>query len=197
MSIDVRSLPAPYVNDPNKFVTDFMQYDSYSGADIQAVILLPNEKDPLVLGELQTISVSTHRENTPVRVLGRTNPCGFVKGPRTIAGSMIFTTFNHYAFYRLKEFQYMIAEHNLFTLSDMLPPFDIVLSFSNESGSFSKMKIYGCTIVDEGTTMSIDDLITEATYTYMASGIQPLTAYVPQGYRGNRLHNGSRISFGV
>ena len=36
------------------------------------------------------------------------------------------------------------------------------------------MKIFGVTLVDEGGTMSIDDLITEQTYTYMARGLQPL-----------------------
>jgi hypothetical protein len=41
------------------------------------------------------------------------------------------------------------------------------------------MKIYGVTIVDEGGTMSIDDLITEQTYTYMARGIQPLVQLDP------------------
>lgn len=70
----------------------------------------------------------------------------------------------------------------LYPLSDMLPPFDIILSFQNESGAFSKMKILGVTIVDEGTTMSVDDLITESTYTYMARGIEPLKAYVPDGW---------------
>jgi uncharacterized protein (UPF0333 family) len=49
-----------------------------------------------------------------------------------------------------------------------------VLSFFNEYGLAAKMKIYGVTIVDEGGTMSVDDLITEQTYTYMARGIQPL-----------------------
>ena len=56
----------------------------------------------------------------------------------------------------------------------MLPPFDIVITFFNEYGIGAKMKIFGVTIVDEGQTLSIDDLITEQTYTYMARGIQPL-----------------------
>jgi hypothetical protein len=56
----------------------------------------------------------------------------------------------------------------------MLPPFDVVLSFFNEYGLAAKMKLFGITIVDEGQTMSVDDLITEQTYTYMARGIQPL-----------------------
>jgi hypothetical protein len=51
-----------------------------------------------------------------------------------------------------------------------------VLSFFNEYGLAGKMKIYGITIVDEGQTMSVDDLITEQTYMYMARGIQPLVS---------------------
>jgi hypothetical protein len=128
------------------------------------------------MAELQTISYSIHRENSPIRTLGHVNPKGFVKGGRTIAGSLIFTVFNEYAFYRIKEFRQMMAETGLFfaPLADMLPPFDIVLSFFNEYGLAAKMKLYGVTIVDEGGTMSVDDLITEQTYTFMARGIQPL-----------------------
>jgi hypothetical protein len=36
------------------------------------------------------------------------------------------------------------------------------------------MKIFGVTLVDEGQTMSIDDILTEQTYTFMARGIQPI-----------------------
>lgn len=163
------------------YSTQEIVYTSYSGTDIVALINVPNEPSPMVLGELQTVSYSIHRENTPVRTLGHVNVRGFVKGPRTIAGSLIFTQFNEYAFYRLNQYKEQIGT-GLYALADMLPPFDLVLSFSNESGSFSKMKIYGITIVDEGTTMSVDDLITEQTYTYMARGIQPLTKYVPNNY---------------
>lgn len=158
---------------------------SFAGVDINATIVVPNidratgtigEADVLEMAELQTISYSIHRENAPIRTLGHVNPRGFIKGGRTIAGSLIFTVFNEYAFYRIKEFRQMMAETGLFfaPLADMLPPFDIVLSFFNEYGLAAKMKIYGVTIVDEGGTMSVDDLITEQTYTFMARGIQPL-----------------------
>lgn len=153
-------------------------FNSYAGVDITAVIVLPGTQKPIVLGELQTISYSIHRENRPVRHLGHTNVSGFVKGPRTIAGSMIFTVFDSYAFYRISEYRDLMRQ-NVYPLADMLPPFDIVLSFSNEYGMFSNMKIYGITIVDEGGTMSVDDLITESTYTFMARGIQPIKSYVP------------------
>lgn len=158
---------------------------SYAGTDISATIVVPNidrstktvgEADVLEMAEIQTISYSVHRENAPIRTIGHVNPRGFVKGGRTIAGSLIFTVFNEYAFYRIKEFRNIMAETGLFfaPLADMLPPFDIVLSFFNEYGMASKMKIYGVTIVDEGGTMSVDDLITEQTYTFMARGMQPL-----------------------
>lgn len=158
---------------------------SFAGVDINATIVVPaidrengtvNSVDVLEMAEIQTISYSIHRENSPIRTLGHVNPRGFVKGGRTIAGSLIFTVFNEYAFYRIKEFRQIMSETGLFfaPLADMLPPFDIVLSFFNEYGLSAKMKIYGVTIVDEGGTMSVDDLITEQTYTFMARGIQPL-----------------------
>jgi hypothetical protein len=158
---------------------------SFAGTDISATMVIPNidrvngtigEMDVLELAEVQTISYSIHRENSPVRTLGHVNPRGFVKGGRTIAGSLIFTVFNEYAFYRIKEYRHMMSQSGLFfaPLADMLPPFDIVLTFFNEYGLGAKMKIYGVTIVDEGQTMSVDDLITEQTYTFMARGIQPL-----------------------
>jgi hypothetical protein len=158
---------------------------SFAGTDISATMVIPNidratgtvgSMDILELAEVQTISYSIHRENAPVRTLGHVNPRGFVKGGRTIAGSLIFTVFNEYAFYRIKEYRQIMAETGLFfaPLADMLPPFDIVLTFFNEYGLGGKMKIYGVTIVDEGQTMSVDDLITEQTYTFMARGIQPL-----------------------
>jgi hypothetical protein len=173
---DIRSqkgLPDPFSN------------MSYAGTDISATMVIPvidrlngtiESMDILQLAEVQTISYSIHRENTPIRTIGHVNPRGFVKGSRTIAGSLIFTVFNEYAFYRIKEFRQIMAETGLFfaPLADMLPPFDIVLSFFNEYGLGAKMKIYGVTIVDEGQTMSVDDLITEQTYTFMARGIQPM-----------------------
>jgi hypothetical protein len=162
---------------------------SYSGADIVATMIIPiigqdgkiqSTGDVIELGDLQTVSYSIHRENTPIRTLGHSNVRGFVKGSRTIAGSLIFTVFHEYAFYKIKQYKNYLADSKGFfaPLADMLPPFDIVFTFFNEYGVASKMKIFGVTIVDEGQTMSIDDLITEQTYTYMARGIQPMVHMV-------------------
>lgn len=166
-------------------VDKYLSTMSFSGADAVATIIIPvigkdgnidGSGDVITLGELQTLSYSIHRENSPIRTLGHVNVKGFVKGGRTIAGSLIFTVFNEYAFYRIKQFkEYLSRKKGFFApLADMLPPFDIVITFFNEYGMGAKMKLYGVTIVDEGQTLSIDDLITEQTYTYMARGIQPL-----------------------
>lgn len=162
-----------------------LQNMSFSGADAVATLVIPtigedgritSDGDIIELGELQTISYSIHRENSPIRTLGHVNPRGFIKGGRTIAGSLIFVVFNEYAFYRIKQYREFLAKRNGFfaPLADMLPPFDIVISLFNEYGQYAKMKIFGVTIVDEGQTLSIEDLFTEQTYTFMARGIQPL-----------------------
>ncbi len=168
-------------------------YNSYAGTDIVAEIVLPGESS-MTMGELQTISYSIHRENSPVRLIGHVNAAGFVKGPRTIAGSLIFTNFNSYAFYRLKQLRDAVSRFNLFSLADMLPPFDVVITFSNEYGSLSKMRILGVTIIDEGGTMSVDDLITESTFTYMARGIQPMTNMANASSTFDSVAEGQRIT---
>ena len=50
----------------------------------------------VVLESLQTLSVQTHREKNAVRALGSAHAKGYTRGPRTIAGSMIFTLFGEH-----------------------------------------------------------------------------------------------------
>lgn len=150
-------------------------YNSFSGCDIVAVINIPGVEKPLVIGELQTISYSIHREVSPVRALGRINPKGFTRGPRTIAGSLIFTVFDKNIVNKVlqgmnrAEDKYM--DH---IVMDEMPPFDVVITMINEYGQSSYMVIEEIVIVDEGQVMSIEDMITENTMSYMARDIKPL-----------------------
>ena len=150
-------------------------YTSYAGTDIVAQVIVPGE-GPLTLGEMETFSYSTHREKAPIRMLGRVASQGFVSGPRTVAGTMIFLMFNSYVFYRLQQFAETFNK-GVFPIGDMLPPFDMILTFSNEQGVLSKMRLMAVTITDEGGTMSVDDMASEQTFNYMARGIQPITGY--------------------
>lgn len=190
MQFTVNNSPISPLNSPREnFDPDALSRNhSFSGTDIVATIVLPpigdsqNSGSYLEIGDLQTVSYSVHRENSPIRTLGHSNVRGFVKGGRTIAGSLIFTVFNEYFWYKIDEFKSYLSRSNGFfaPLADMLPPFDIVFTFFNEYGSSSKMKIYGVTIVDEGQVMSIDDILTEQTYNFMARGVQPITKMISE-----------------
>jgi len=146
---------------------------SFSGCDIKAI---GNARGQLkVFAEIQTLSYSIHREKMPVRTLGRTYPKGYTRGPRTIAGSLVFTIFDRQALWQLV--QLYRADKGLgpeaikTPLVDQLPPFDITITFDNEYGNHSYLRLYGIDIIDEGQSHSIDDMITENVMSYVARDI--------------------------
>ena len=156
-------------------------YNSYSGCDIVVTARLNNintntglAEKVYTLGSLQTLSVSTHQDKKPVRVIGSANALDYVLGQRTIAGSLVFAVFDqHFAtemFNDLSE-----ATGKSFFLPDELPGLDITISFANEYGRQSRMAIYGVRIINEGQVMSINDLYTENTYQFVALSMEPLT----------------------
>jgi hypothetical protein len=131
-----------------------------------------------VLAELQTLSVSTYREKYPVRACSTVYPKGFTRGPRTIAGSMVFSVFDKNVLYELlKADASEFDSYRTFTsaLIDQLPPFDITIAFANELGQTSRMSIYGVEFVSEGQTMSVHDLFIENQCQYLARDIDPMT----------------------
>lgn len=143
------------------------------------------------LATLQTLSVQTHREKFEVRACGRSTPKGITRGPRTVAGSMIFTTFNEHALSELirhmgnKESIHKEPEIRSL-LPDQLPPLDLTIVFANEYGSLSQQTIYGVDFVNDGSVMSVEDLIVENTVNFMArdadvmtsAGMIPLSRYL-------------------
>ncbi|AOQ24712.1 hypothetical protein MTAT_20570 [Moorella thermoacetica] len=164
-------------------------YNSFSGADIVAGLDVPVLRggtlsfEHYVFGELQTISYSLYRPKRPVRAMGFVNPKGFAYGPRTLAGSLIFTTFDRYIVYRALE-QYNAAGYRY--LADEMPPFHVTITMANEYGQQAAIRIYGVTITDEGQTMSIQDIYTEQTMRYLARDIEPL-------HPGNMFSGGGAV----
>jgi hypothetical protein len=146
--------------------------------------LQENASSTEVLASLQTISIQTHREKTAVRALGKSYAKGYTKGPRTIAGSMIFTVFNEHAFARLLKAMGkpgLAGEGALDTdvstlIPDQLPPIDLTIVFANEYGSFSRMSIYGVEFVNDGKTMSIEDLMSEEVINFVARDVDIMTS---------------------
>ncbi|MHA2063334.1 MAG: hypothetical protein ACXABY_03015 [Candidatus Thorarchaeota archaeon] len=138
----------------------------------------------VALATLQTISVQSHREKFAVRSLGRSYVSGYTRGPRTIAGSMIFTIFNEHALYKLiraMDDAAIAGETHIDTflsslIPDQLPPLDLTIVFANEYGSLSKMGIYGAEFVNDGVTMSIEDLMTENVVNFVARDVDIMTS---------------------
>ena len=155
-------------------------YNSYSGCDITATVQItshPGLKDKVyTLGSLQTISISTHQDKRPVRSIGNINAKEYTMGQRTIAGSLVFAVFDkHFADQIFKD---SLEASNIGTstiiLPDELPPFDITISYANEYGHASKMRLYGVRLINEGQVMSVNDIYTENTYQFVATGLEPL-----------------------
>ena len=63
--------------------------------------------------------------------------------------------------------------------SDQILPFDITLAAANEYGAMAGAKIFGVEILNEGTCISIDDLVTETQVTFMAQIVGPFIPSVP------------------
>ena len=166
-------------------------YKSFSGCDMVASIniLMPDgEVVSRVIGSLQTFTYSIHMEKHPIRSIGNINAKDYVFGPRTIAGTLVFTVFNkHFTkeiFEEIKDKNPGRYEKYNF-VADELPPFDITISFANEYGAVSRLAVYGIRIINEGKTLSMNDIYTENTYQYYATDIEYMeddridTGYVP------------------
>ena len=60
--------------------------------------------------------------------------------------------------------------------SDQILPFDITLTGANEYGAMCAAKIFGVELLNEGTGISIDDAVTEASATFVARAVEPMSA---------------------
>lgn len=127
--------------------------------------------------ELQTITITTDRNVFPVRRLGESHVASYGRGARTIAGSLIFTLFQRDAFAEL--YRRSIGFGELYSpdspfLIDQFPEFDIIINATNEMGISSTLIVAGVTLKASGLTLSIDDMYTENTFTYLARYMFPL-----------------------
>lgn len=143
----------------------------FSGTDSIALLLFPNCA-PIALGNISTISYSIYRIKKPVNVLGNINIKGICKGPRVVAGTMIFTLINkHWVNEVIEAFPWIYDKAGGKIYADELPLFDIVIISANEYGNYVSMSIYGVDITDEAQVLSVQDLYTENQFSYIARHI--------------------------
>lgn len=174
--------------------SDYLGTNSaYSASDMVASITIQTEYGTIstILGSIQTLSYSTHQEKFPVRCLSNMNPKDWVFGPRTIAGSLVFAVFNkHWIMDIYDNLKEKAGMKNWHFLTDEIPPFDVTISFANEYGFDSRLALYGIRILEEGQTMSTNDIYIENTYQFVATDIElmdSLDAYQTGGDRHKSL----------
>lgn len=163
-----------------------LEYNSYAGSDIQCTIFIPKPDMSVIrdMGqqgsvygggfvkvnmELQTLTVSSARSVHPVRRLGEVAPATYTRGARTIAGTMIFTTLFRDAFadaYQASAEDGETDLENFFV--DQIPRFNMLINAANEYGNMANSVLVGIHLTNFGTTLSIDDMYTESTYSYVA-----------------------------
>lgn len=141
-----------------------------------------SDKRTVVLGTLQTLSISSFRDRNAIRSLGTSYVKGYTNGPRTIAGSMIFTLFEEHPLVKLTRALSSLPETNPYyenltsVLPDQLPPIDISIVFANEYGTLSRQTIYGVQFVSDAATYSIENLLTEQVMQFVCRDVDIMTA---------------------
>ena len=154
---------------------------SFSGVDIKIGIMMQQQSTDIldtgalqipfsVFAELQTLSITSFRSTGPVRCLGESQPRTILRGARTIGGSMVFAQFDQNAFSRMlrQSDSHEVVNPDEPFFIDQLPPFDIIAYGSNEYGNTATLMVGGVSIGQTGTTLSVHDIYTEATYSYTA-----------------------------
>lgn len=162
----------------NMTILESNRYQSFSGCDMVVSVdaVLPDgTKVNQVVGSLATLTYSIFMNKAPVRSLGNVNAKDYLFGPRTIAGTLIFTVFNKHWFHELLV-NNNIAVSEMNYVVDELPPMNVTVSMANEYGKTAKMALYGIRIVSEGMTLAMNDIYIENTYQYVATGIDYLTS---------------------
>lgn len=136
------------------------------------------------LGSIHTISYSSFREKFAVRGLGRTQAKAYTRGPRTIAGTMVFNVFQEHEFLKMANLlpDQDLKTHPYSVMIDQIQPFNLLLLFANEYGAYSAMSLFNIDIASEGQEMSIDQILTHNTMNFYA------TEMVPMMKLGNRFN---------
>jgi hypothetical protein len=75
--------------------------------------------------------------------------------------------------------------------SDQIPPFTVTLTSMNEYGNISAMHILGVELINEGSGVSIDDIVIETQMTFVARGI---VGWTPIGQEGGNVNVDSVVN---
>lgn len=167
---------------------------SYTGCDITCGLVIPGMNLWIDWGTIQTITISSARSVVQVRGLGSVSPIGITRGARTYAGSLVFAMINQTALAEAVRKWSTYLSDNPEALRfrydgkfhpDNLPPFKIVVTglqerSTNISGQDVALNssgvvqvLHDVVLTNYGTTYSVQDLMTEETFGYIAGSVTP------------------------
>jgi len=169
------------------------QYHSYSGTDMLCLMHMPRtpHHDYTKMGytaeearevsqtavkafaELQTLTVSSARNVSPVRRLGESHVHKYTRGARTIAGTLVFALLDRDVFGEFYRQNPNEVDSGAPFFVDQIPEFHIFVSGENEYGGRVSAGLLNITLTNFGQTVSVDDIYTEVTYTYVAQFFLP------------------------
>ncbi len=179
--------------DYNKKVVETVNNNNISDTNNFANVVVKNEPAEMYiwLGSVISISYSVYRNKKAVHSLGHKVISGFASGPRYVAGTIIKTMFLEddliLGLQKLREEltksgQYtdelailnMAAtpqSHSNLMLDDILSCDIVVLYMSEYQENMIKEVIAGATFINNGQVMSVNDMITETTISYIAQDV--------------------------
>jgi hypothetical protein len=148
----------------------------------------------IYMGSIVSLSYNVYRDKAPVFNCGNTTISGFAIGKKYVAGSIVNIIFTEDEIANfVKEYGVHYSIRNADTLSDFsrkqaadqslkeihtfmkddLTSFNIHCIFTSEYHAEAKrVIIYGATFINNGQVMSIDDIITEGTVSFVAKDIK-------------------------
>jgi len=176
-------------SEPNTFSHNGQRNYSFSGSDFRTLALIRDNSTELKT--MVTISFSTIHEKLPVRTLGRNYPIGYTNTISEIKGTMIFNIKNEDPLLELRRLsvsQYEFLDDNKrrsednIWLSGEIEPFDLYM-FGRTEGDYEKLenaelkglgkakaiKLSGIEIIATGKVISVNNVLTEKTYTFVAT----------------------------
>lgn len=151
-------------------------YQTFSGADTLVYLLMEKGTKATLLGALSTISYSSYRVKRPVHTVGTIVARVHTFGPRTVGGTMIFSVVNSNFVEELLINNEWLRKHGHLK-ADELPLFDLMIVSANEYGAYMQAFISGVSIVDEGQVLSVEDMFSENTFSFVAKDYIPFSDF--------------------
>lgn len=172
-----------------------------------------NNQIPIVIDSIQTLSFQIHTDIQPVRSLKFKYPRGYCVGQRLIAGSIIATVLNEHPFMDIMELNNVLRYLQAKAVSttsqnyryldvlkgvdesssvvDEIPPMNILIQGVNEQGDAVESTLYGVKLINDGTVISAQDMITEQTFSFVAQDIDLFRNKA----RGSRNNSNSLLNY--